>query len=473
MRNYPQKNQREAGRNEWGGILNGTGTKDEIITAEMKRLEAKVIEQQKNLHRDPDGRPTVEPVFDWINPGKATPAELESQAAAMEQAADRIREAGKSLVLSGKFIEDLENQFQKIWCGDGHILQWIIHAFAAGFVTNNDEGLHLYVAGASGLGKSESVKHALSLLPKEYVISGSFSRKGLLYLAEKMMPCSIVLMDDHTYDEDEAGIYRAMLAGWREPTTYYTVDRASKEVHIKQRITQITTSADGLSNVSSEGQNESRFSTIEIQRTGEQLKAILDFIRTEHEPISKDENERRLAAWQFIIDNPRDIEIPFSKEITVSDESLSKFREFKKFLCLIRASALLHGRTIATQADFHKAQKLWTYLLLMLDNETAGFPKSERVVFETIMELSKGGKRVRLSTLKSTLSKMNESNIYRALRGREGTFSNATGGLLSKVRGMSVERVYDKDSGEHDQIITVSNFIQCLGVSPYSLELVE
>jgi hypothetical protein len=378
---------------------------------------------------------------------------------------------GRDLVKSGKFIEVLEKQFQKIWCGDGHILLWIIHAFAAGFVTNNDEGLHLYISGASGLGKSESVKSALTLLPDDYVISGGFSRKGLIYLSENMNSGSIVLMDDHVIDEEEAGIYREMLAGWRKPTNYYTVDRGSKTIHLKERITQIVTSADGLAELSSDGQNESRFCTIEIRRSGDQMKEIMDFIRAEQKIVSKEDKDLIVSSWKFIINNPRRIEIPFSGDITIDDSAVFKIREFKKFLCLIRASAILHGRTIATQDDYSKATKMWTYLLLMLDNETAGLAKNERIVFEKIIELSKGGKRVHLSDLKDALPTMKEPNIYSALRGRTGSFSNMTGGLLSKVRGMSIEKLYNKDTGESDQIIKLNTVNQCQGRSPYSLEM--
>lgn len=414
--------------------------------------------------------------FNWTNPepmGKADRVLLDKQIAtkkldaAVEQKEEDNR--GRDLVLSGKLIEILEQQFRKIWCGDGHILLWIIHAFAAGFVTNNDEGLHLYIAGQSGLGKSESVKHALSLIPSEYVIAGGFSRKGLLYLSEEIPACSIVLMDDHTYDEDEAGIYRAMLAGWREPTKYYTVDKRSKTVNLKERITQIVTSADGLAEISSDGQNESRFSTIEIRRSEEQMREIISFIRAEQIIISKEDLDLIQSAWKYIINHPRKIQIPFSNIIKIDDSAIYRIREFKKFLCVIRASALLHGRDHAILEDFNKASKLWTYLLLMLDNETAGLTKNESIVFEKINELSKGGKRVYLSDLKTGLSKMKEPNIYAALRGRNGTFLNATGGLLSKIRGMSIEKIYDKESGEHDQVITLSPSLQSVGISPYCI----
>ena len=418
--------------------------------------------------------------FDWTNPdpmGKEDRALLEKQEATkkLDQAVENKEadNAGRDLVQSGKFIDLLEKQFQKIWCGDGHILLWVAHAFAAGFVKNNDEGLHLYIAGSSGLGKSESVKCALSLIPDDYVVSGGFSRKGLIYLAETMKAGTIVLMDDHTMDEDEAGIYRAMLAGWKEPTNYYTVDRASKTIHLKERITQILTNADGLAEVNSDGQNESRFLTIEIRRSKEQMKEINNFILGKPLTRSKEDLDLILSGWKFIINNPKNIEIPFSGDIAIDDSALYKARELKKFLCLIKASALLHGRTTAIQDDFSKATKMWTYLLLMLDNETAGLSNNEKVVYEKIIELSNGGKRVYLSNLKTALPSMRETNIYRALRGKNGSFSSVTGGLLSKIRGLSMEKVYNRDSGESDQVITVNMFIQCLGRSPYSLELLS
>jgi len=246
---------------------------------------------------------------------------------------------------------------------------------------------------------------------------------------------------------------------------------ASRTIQIRERITQVITSADGLAEVSSDGQNESRFSTIEIRRSEDQMIEIMSFIITDHAPVTPEEAALRSAAWRYITDNPHSIEIPFAGDIVIDKSAIFKIREFKKFLCLIRASALLHGRTMATQEDFHKSQKLWTYLLLMMDNETSGLSKNESAVFEKIMELSKGGKRVYLSGLKTALPAMREPNIYRAIRGRTGTFSDATGGLLSKIRGMSIEKVYNKDSGETDQIIALNTFIQCIGMSPYSLEL--
>ena len=227
----------------------------------------------------------------------------------------------------------------------------------------------------------------------------------------------------------------------------------SKEIIVPERITQISTSVDGLSTEDSSGQNESRYCTIEISRNAETLDKIFDFIKNPVLEDTQHEREVIMAIWSIITTEKKAIEIPFIEDIIIDDSAKTKIREFKKFLCLIRALALLHGRTTTTIEDFAEAQKMWTYLLVMIDNEVAGLTKTERVVFEKIIELSKGGNRVELSRLKNSLS-TSETMVYRSLYGRNGSFHHITGGLLTKVRGLTIEQKYDKDSGESDRIIT-------------------
>lgn len=382
---------------------------------------------------------------------------------AQSQTPPTVDEEARKLWESGEFPEFVIDVFSKRWCGDIHIFRWVLAAFANGFVENSDEGLHIYVSGASGLGKSDSVKAALKLLPQSHVKAGQYSRKALLYTAGLFSEGTVVFRDDHVLNEDEAGIFRAILASWRERSLYTTVDKlAPKIIEIPPRITQITTSVDGLANDDSEGQNESRFITIEIRRTPEQLHQIIEFIKNPPPPT----NERVLQiiglVWGIIVEQRRSVEIPFLNEIEVEESAISKFREFKKFLSLIRSLALLHGRTIATYEDFEEAQHLWSYILVMIDNEIPGLSKNEEIVFAKIRELSQGGKRVELSALRKALPRLQDESVYRAFRGKGGSFSNPRGGLLCKIRGLSLIKKYDRDSGESDRIIELS---QQIGVS--------
>ena len=413
------------------------------------------------------------PTSNPFNLPKATELEQLDQQIATRDAprfTEQVQAEANQIYSSGKFPEYLIETFQKIWCRDSHILKWVVIAFTNGFIRNADEGLHLYVSGPSGLGKSESVKAAMRVLPKPYCLAGQFSRKGFLYKAGSLSPGTVVLHDDHQFDEEEAGLYRAIIAGWRDRSTYYSVDKtASKEIQVPERITQIITSTDGLSSQGSEGQNESRFITIEISRSNENMQEIIDFIKNQSRPDIKINLDVVSCIWEKITEERRDIEIPYVGQIVVEQSALYRIREFKKFLCLIRSIALMRGRTTASEDDFKEAQELWTYIVVMIDNEIPGLTKTEAVVFDRIREFSKGGKRVELSALKGSLD-MTQTNIYRALRGREGSFQRPCGGLCAKIRGLQIEQKYDRESGESDQIITISPTLTATGMeAPYSL----
>jgi len=408
---------------------------------------------------------------------KATELEALDQQIATRDAprfSPQIQKEANDIYSSGKFPEYLVETFNKIWCHDSHILKWVVIAFVNGFIKNSDVGLHLYVSGSSGLGKSESVKAALRLLPRTYRLFGQFSRKGFLYKAGSLSPGTIVLHDDHQFDEEEAGLYRAIIAGWKDRSTYYSVDKtASKEISVPERITQIITSVDGLSTDDSEGQNESRFITIEISRSDETMQDIIKFIKCQTRPDIQNNLDIITCIWQKITDCWQTIEIPYIDEILVERNALYKIREFKKFLCLIRSIALLRGRTSANYNDFKEAQELWAYILVMIDNEIPGLTKNESIVLNKIRELSDGGKRVELSNLKQSLN-MTQTSVYRALRGRSGTFQQPHGGLCAKIRGLQIEQRYDRDSGESDQVIAISNVLTAIGMyAPYILEYGE
>jgi hypothetical protein len=67
-------------------------TKDALIADQMKRLEAKVKMQQKNLHLDCDGNPTVEPEYDWLNMRPATALEALDQETVTKAAIKKVWE---------------------------------------------------------------------------------------------------------------------------------------------------------------------------------------------------------------------------------------------------------------------------------------------------------------------------------------------------------------------------------------------
>lgn len=367
-------------------------------------------------------------------------------------------QASHDIYHAGLFPEFVANLFQKKWCGDQPLLRWVLVQFANGFLANPDEGIHLFVDGKSGLGKSEGVKVALGLLPLSYTITGSFSRKGIIYLGALLKPGCVLFFDDHVIDPEEAELFRAIISSWLTGHNYFTVDKMqNKTIPIPQRINRIQTSADGLAEISSDGQDESRYVILEILRTEYDMQQIFTFMQKPKQPVTTREKTIIENIWNFIISTKTEVQIPYIQQIKANGGAIWKLREYKRFLTLIRSIALLRGRTVATVADFSEALQMWTYTLVMISNDTAGLTGTERVVYEAIKENTEKGKRVLLSNLCDTpvILKINQPNIHRALRGRGGTFDAPTGGLLTKIAGLRVIQTYNPDTKRQDREIAL------------------
>jgi len=361
----------------------------------------------------------------------------------------------KNIYESGKFTEYALKTFEKVWYKDQHIFRWLMAVFANNFVENTKEGLHLYVCGPSGLGKSESVKVFLNAVPEEYLISGSFSKMSILY-TDGALPGSLIFQDDHIPTDDEAEVIRAILSSWSTGFTHNTVERMEGKntrvpKNIPKRLTKILTNADAISRTSSNGQDESRYVCIEFKRSKDEMRKIIAF--DDEPPNIEQEIKVIKAIWRHIAKNPRTIAIPY--KIKVNDAGVFKVREFKRFKTLLKSLVLLDNRTEATPDDFTRAIELWKYILVMIDNESAGAKTPEQQVLDKLVELAKtdADNEVKLSELMRALPAMKQPNIYRYLRGRNGTFENATGGILTMVPGIMVKEMYNKDTQTRERII--------------------
>lgn len=382
---------------------------------------------------------------------------------------------------AGEFPCLLKKAYEKIWCGDEELLEWVACAFANGFIKNADEALHMAVLGQSGLGKTEATRQAFKLLHPDYVIDGQFTQKGFMYLAFELKRGTIILCDEGSLSPEQAAIYRNLIASWHKPCPYYSVDKQKSVPHIPQaRLTQVFTRAEGISDVDSEGQNESRFANMELSRTDDDIETIWEFIQDETpREVPETELNHIREIWKIIISGEHTVELPFKKDIKIHQSAKKRFRDFKRFCSLIRSIALINGRTTATDEDYKRACELWKHLLLMIDNTIPGLMESEQRVYDTIQKLIKGtpiqtasgivyagGGVVLLSSLKAALPDMNQSIIYRTIYGRGGNFTTITGGLLTKVRGLSIESICDSN-GRADKEIRLSSEMQ-KGAAPYT-----
>jgi hypothetical protein len=103
-------------------------------------------------------------------------------------------------------------------------------------------------------------------------------------------------------------------------------------------------------------------------------------------------------------------------------------RELKRFLTMVQSHALLCNRTETTEADFSAIDQFLSYSKPMIDSETPAFTRKEAVVLQCL-----SSKPMTVSEIVDATG-MSNLDVYRALRGTEGSFSNPHGGLMQKER---------------------------------------
>ena len=202
-----------------------------------------------------------------------------------------IAESAHRIYESGGFLQYCTDTFQKVWYGDVHILTGILLMAANLRVLNAKDGLHLHVNGQTQAGKSDSVKAALRFVHPSDQSTKTFSQMYLFHasktgdLHERML----IFSDDTMLSEDVAQLYRNVLTSW-----YTGVDRGTvvnhepKTLHIPARVSLILTSVESVVQETDDGQDESRFLTLEVRRTADQMKAIREFIQQDHPDIKPD-----------------------------------------------------------------------------------------------------------------------------------------------------------------------------------------
>jgi hypothetical protein len=367
------------------------------------------------------GKPRVKLAVDYTDPPSAPAPTPETVKIAQE------------IYESGIFLEYCENTFGKVWYGDAHILLGILLTVANMLVVNAKDGIHLHITGPTQSGKSDSGKAALQFIHPANRLIKTFSPK-YLYHAE-LHPCTIIFSDDTVLDPETAALYRNMLTSWHTGVFRGSVDNgAKKELYIPPRVSLVLTSIDSVVQESDDGQDESRFLTLEVRRSPEQMAAIRAFIQ-ESLPDIRPDLEVVYVVWASI--SPRVVTI--HKKI---DQDIP-IREFKRYLTLVQAHALLCNRTTTSEADFLAIDNFLSYSKPMINSSTPALTRKEAAVLRC---LSVGKKKTVAEIVSDT--KMTIQDVYRALHGRHGTFQNPKGGLMGKEPRL----VYTRESnpGEND-----------------------
>ncbi|MDD5025519.1 MAG: hypothetical protein PHN79_10510 [Methanoregula sp.] len=227
-----------------------------------------------------------------------------------------------------------------------------------------------------------------------------------------------------------------MLTSWFTGVTRGTViNHEPKDLNIPPRVSLIITNIENVVNESEDGQDESRFLTLEVRRTPDDMKQIREFIQRAR-PDIQTELELIQVCWNLITLRTITLHKKIEKDLPI--------REFKRFLTLCQARALLCNRDTTTDEDIDAMEKFLTYSKPMINSTTPGFTRKESAVFgcltgnwKTVNEIVKG-------------TGMTMSDVYRALRGREGSFQQPRGGLMSKEPQLEhIEEHSDTENNIH------------------------
>ena len=351
------------------------------------------------------------------------------------QIPEEILKEAKKIYESGEFIGYCAETWRKIWYKDEQILKFILISAANKLITNSDEGLHIHVAGKTQTGKSRCVETALPFTKKEMQITQTFSEKWIFYASRtgELVGKQFLFSDDTRFSEEMAELYRNILSSWATGVHRGTVNtnREAETLYIPPRITLILTAVDTVSKLSDDGQDESRFLTLEIRRTHEDEERIKEIMQQEKPDISH-EMEIISAVWELIPEI--EVKIPFLFKTSLT------LREFNKFMAVVRASALLHNRVIASSDDVKFANELFTYCRQMIRGDISGFTRNEKALIQLLNENCGNGGRYLTTADISKECNIPNSSVYSALRGKNGSFEKPNGGLVTKNVSIDIRR---------------------------------
>lgn len=212
----------------------------------------------------------------------------------------------------------------------------------------------------------------------------------------------------------------------------------------------ILTTADTVAKVSDENQDESRFLILEIRRTEYDRHKIRVAMQGTPPDIAEDLKVIE-SVWTVM---PKCVINATNNAVTGNTVAFHRLfdaeiplRDFQRYLAMIRASALLHGRTTTTDDDVVFVANVLSYARHSINSTTAGLTPIERAVQQTLQKEAHVYP-VSISQIQG-FTNLPVYTVYRALRGKDGSFEHPVGGLLTKDPNVQIGR----DLQTHERLI--------------------
>lgn len=377
-------------------------------------------------------------------------AREEETAAANVRELTRILDEADRILKEGTPFDYFLNTFQLDHEGDLTAARSMALVFAAGSVANGD-GLHCYLSGSSGKGKTHAAETMFRQLPKEYRFNRSFSDRYLFYAGNDsnsgLKSGVVVLVDDQTMSETVQEIFKVSVSHYRDGTDYGTVvNQKSHTLKMPGRVSWVLLKVDDPG----DDQVMNRVIQARIQETEEKIKDSAKKIQQKYRDLKRksiDTDRREILIcremWNRIKLENVAVEVPCAGHVEFAD--YGNLRNHELFFNLIMAHAVIHrwqrdevGRTeddipivLATESDYKEALLIFESLY-SFGGQRHNTLKNEDTVIEALIAMNPEDG---IFTIRQVANEtgLDYNAAYRSVNGRsDGKNSAKLGGLLAK-----------------------------------------
>lgn len=374
-----------------------------------------------------------------------------------ELSREEISNHALSILITGHALEKMIETFNLDHVGDDRIAIDLAYTCVSSVIANG-EGLHTFLSGKSGVGKTHSVEVFMKQIPDIWKIVGTFSDKYLFYASKSqkdtephLKPGMVVVIDDHTFNEGVQEIFKTSISHWKDGVEYGTVvNQDSKRLQIPNRIAWILMKVDDPG----DDQVMNRLNQLRIKESDGQRRNIEASIKGKYtnvieQNVIKEKPDVLICRemWQWLKKQQIAVQVTWANEVQLAN---TNYRNIERFFQFVMAHAALNmaqrsyiGNTIdkipiieAIQEDFIAAKEHYTSLFSD-GAQSHNLIQSESDVIECLLKLNPNEGVFTIQDVAKESQRsgkpMEEQTIRRALGGR-GTSKNSEklGGLIGK-----------------------------------------
>jgi len=434
---------------------------DNEIISKLARLNKKLVDNQRlDAETLKDIKRMAYAYFDALD-------KIEALSDDNERSSDEITQKALEIINNQEVMNQFLKTFKTLHAGDEEAAKVMMLISVTGSSLTS-EGIHMFLTGPKGSGKSTAIRAFLHLWPPEYVVSGEFSPRALYYNNNLKPGCAIWPDDWYSTPEVESHIRRIM-SEFQQETQYQTVGKGEGGTNQGITITIPPRVSFFFSNTSDTGSDElaDRQYRLSIVPDDASDKAFWEFlkdrIKTGREPSPDTEDVKICREILRYYKNKRfKVIVPFADRIEF--RSLKVRRDISMFISFLDACAVLnHAKRACTEEsddegpitiveadeeDFHQALLLFEAsandggrehklskeemnLLIWLSEKMNQYPNGipERIIHAEY-----------LSGETEKHRKPSRSTLRRILYGKDGV-----GGIINKVPGCDIGKENEMD----------------------------